>query len=448
MLTAKSRQVQTSFQNLTIDSGLRRTILALLMIVFFGLLLRIVHTHILYGPTYQDHYDDDFTEYRIAAWEIINGDYSFSNSVYLIRPPLFPLLAAALGPRSFRVIPINLIIGTLIIPLTYVLARQFQLPKWACLLAAAIVACDPTSIRYSGVLLAEPLANIFLAASFVSLIALSRAESRTKTVFFGMLAGCLIALSSLTRPAAYLLWIPMAGWIYFARRRSMYRALAVVAFAASAAIPIGLWKHHNLVHFGNSNFSTIGSYNLLYFRANYVLFWINGRQDYDDGFIRLARHVQDRLGFDSDKVDVHWHGRHRAATNDVEKALIAIALEIFLQYPLEYMLTIPVGLYHTLFEVTKWPRWVGFAWNIPLLLAAMYGTWFVLRARRWVDAIFLVLPCIYFVAGTLLVQVHWIDTRARVMVTPLLAIMAAYGIIHLLNRRRAASASPSPPAGS
>lgn len=63
-----------------------------------------------------------------------------------------------------------------------------------------------------------------------------------------------------------------------------------------------------------------------------------------------------------------------------------------------------------------------------------------IRQRRWVEGLFLLLPCAYFLAGTLLVQTSGIDTRARVMVTPLLAVMAAHGAVYWLNRRRAASA--------
>ena len=57
-------------------------------------------------------------------------------------------------------------------------------------------------------------------------------------------------------------------------------------------------------------------------------------------------------------------------------------------------------------------------------------------ARRWLDGLFLLLPCAYFVLGTLLVNTSAIDTRARVMLTPLLAVMAAQGVIWWLERRR------------
>ncbi len=123
-------------------------------------------------------------------------------------------------------------------------------------------------------------------------------------------------------------------------------------------------------------------------------------------------------------------------------------MEVFLEHPLEYVLTVPVGLYRVLLGANNWglPVWIGVAWNGALLASASFGLWWLLRNRRWAEALFLFLPCAYFVTGILIVQSSGIDTRGRVMVTPLLAIMAAYGIMRLVNRRRAASASPSPPA--
>lgn len=137
--------------------------------------------------------------------------------------------------------------------------------------------------------------------------------------------------------------------------------------------------------------------------------------------------------------------------------MTAVALEVFFAHPLEYVVTIPVGLYRFLLEVrpvlpvdSGWLPllWLGIAWNGLLLIAAAAGLLRILRQRRWAGAAFLTLPCAYFLFGTLLVQTSGIDTRARVMVTPLLAVMAAYGAWRILSPQKAASAAPSPPADS
>ena len=411
----------------------------LLMLILMGLLLRIGYAVSLYEPSLLNYYLDDYIEYRNAAEDILQGDLAFTNSLYLIRPPGFSLLVAALGLQPLLILAVNILLGTGIIPLTYILARQFDLSPKLGLLAAGIVAIDPTSIRYSSVLLAEPLANLLLTFGFVSLMALKRAGTRQQTVMWGLLAGGFIALSALTRPAAYLLWIPMALWIAFARQR--WRVLAVCSLVSLALLGTMLWKHHNATYLRNNSFSTIGTYNLLYYRAVSVLYQATG-QDKDSIYATLASRVEDRLGNEIPNITHHRRWHHRASPTAMESVMTEVALDVFREYPLYYLLTIPVGLYRTLFAVSDMPLWLGIGWNVALLLAAGYGLWQIARQRRWADALFLLLPCAYFLAGTLLVQTSGIDTRARVMVTPLLAVMVAYGAAYWLNQRRAASASP------
>ena len=158
----------------------------LLALVFVGLLLRVAYALAIYEPTLLSYHRGDYDLYRILAEEILRGDLTFKNSGYLMRPPLFPLLAAALGLQPLLIITVNILLATCIIPVTYLLAKQLDLSEKLSLLSALIVALDPTSVKYSGVLLAEPLANLLLALAFVTLAMLRRAESRASIV---MLSG-------------------------------------------------------------------------------------------------------------------------------------------------------------------------------------------------------------------------------------------------------------------
>ncbi len=226
-----------------------------------------------------------------------------------------------------------------------------------------------------------------------------------------------------------------------------WRVPAVAAMAAVGLVVVSLWSHHNGVYFNNPSFSSAGTFQLLYVRAASVLHQATG-EDIDDVYAELATRVEERLGNDVQDITQNWRHRHLASTQEQAAAMTDIAVEIFLLYPLHYILTIPIGLYRALFPVNWWPLWNAIVFNLAFLLTSAYGLAQMARARRFSDATFLFLPCLYFLAGTLLVATASFDTRARVMVTPLLAIMAAHGTMELLNRRRAASASPSPPAGS
>jgi len=422
---------------------------ALPAIILLGLALRIAYTAAIYGPSLNLDYPGDYWDYHIAAKQILAGDTAFTHRVFLLRPPLYPLVAAALEVNRPLLIMLNQLLAIMIIPLTHLLARQLRLPRELALLAALIVALDPTSIKYSGILLAEPLANLLLAAAFVALLALRRAETRPAALIWGLIAGALIALSALTRPAAYLLWIPLGLWIIGARWQTGLRGLAALALALPALLGMGLWQSHNARVFDNGAFTSLGAYNLLYYRAAATLHLAQGRADTLAVDLNLARRVEERLGNDADVITEDWtKQQHRASTGKVDAAMRDIALEVILRHPGPYALLTLLGLYQSLIEVTGSLSLIGALWNIALTLAGAVGVWRLLRRRRWVDALFLLLPCAYFIAGTVLVCTTCMDTRARVMITPLLAILAVFGVMRLLNRRKAASASPSPPADS
>ncbi len=411
-------------------------------IILLGLALRIAYTSSVYGTALDLDYPGDYWDYHIAAKQILRGDTAFTHRIFLVRPPLYPLVVAALDVHRPLLLMLNQLLAIMIIPLTHLLARQLRLPHSLALLAALLVALDPTSIKYSGILLAEPLANLLLAAAFAALLALKRAQSRSATFAWGLAAGGLIALSALTRPAAYLLWIPLAAWIIGARWRKGLRLLAALALAAPNLLGIGLWQNHNALTFGNGSYTSIGAFNLLYYRAAAALHLAQGRQDIGAVKVNLARRVEERLGNSADDIAEEWRDRHRAITSPVEAAMRGVALDVIARHPAEFALAALVGAHQSLIEVWGALTIPGAVWNIALLLAATFGLWALFRQRPWLEAMFLLLPSLYFVTGTVLVCTTCMDTRARVMITPLLAVMAAYGVMRLLNRRRAASASP------
>ena len=419
-----------------------RTLAAIFLI---GLALRIGYAIVIYEPSLVIYHGGDYALYRVGAEEILRGDLAFTNNLYLLRPPLFPLLIALLRLQPATILAVNILLSSLVIPLAFILARKLQMPERLALLAALIVALDPTSIKYAGVLVAEPLANCFLACAFVSAMALKNVETPKRIAALGLITGGLIALSSLARPASYLLWIPLAIWIAWARQR--WRLVAASTLVLAGLLGTGLWISHNAVTYGHWTFSTIGNYNLLYYRAASVLYQATGN-DIDDVYAELARRVEARLGNDTEHISARKRHEHYTRSPELQSAMTEVAIGVFRDHSLHYLLTIPPGLYRMLIPVSGLLLAPGLVWNLALAAGAAYGLWRLACEKRWDTLMFLALPTAYFLVGTILVQTSGIDTRARVMVTPLLAIMAAHGIMRMLNRRRAASASPSPPAGS
>lgn len=412
---------------------------ALLMIILLGISLRVGYALAIYEPSLLNYNVDDFVSYRNAADDILRGDLAFTNSLYMKRPPLYALLVAALQIQPMLVILANIALGTVIIPLAYKLARQFFLSREYALLAALIIAIDAASIRQSANLRADALASLLLAIAFVCLLKLQHADTATIAVW-GLLSGTLIILSAFTRPAAYLLWIPMSLWVVLARDGGG-RFLAILSLSAIPVFGIGIWQSHNAVYFHNPSFSTAGAFQLLYVRAASVLHQATD-QDLDAVYATLAARVELKLGNEVDGITANWRHRHLASSSKMQSAMTDVAVTVFLEHPLYYILTFPLGIFRALLKVTMWPPWLGIGWNAILLATSGFGLLKMAKERQVVDVLFLLLPCLYFLTGTLLVATASFDTRARVMVTPLLAIMAAHGLRHLLNRRRAASAGP------
>ena len=61
-----------------------------------GLILRIGYAMAIYEPSLVIYHGGDYELYRQGAEDILRGDLAFTNDLYLLRPPLFPLLIALL----------------------------------------------------------------------------------------------------------------------------------------------------------------------------------------------------------------------------------------------------------------------------------------------------------------------------------------------------------------
>ena len=414
----------------------------LLLITLLGLILRIGYAAAIYEPSLLPFKLDDFVLYRAGAEIILRGDLSFSNDLFLIRPLLYPLFVAGLGLQPLLIMAVNILLASAIIPLSYLLSRQLRMSKWLALLASFIVALDPTSIKYSGILVAEPLANLLLTSALLSLATARGAKGVLPILFLALMAGAFIALSALARPATYLFALPMALWLAFARRRR--RALAACALLIFGFGGAWLWMNHNAETHGHRTFpqsatsrcSIIARRPCFTRRAAWTLMrrrriW---RAGWNRGWAMIPKVSPPPSGMSTipalPVAERNDRSRHRRFSRSPAAILVYDSRR-----------TIPHADSGVGSSIVAWHRL-----NLGLLLGAAYGLSRIAHEKHWATAAFLALPCLYFIGGTLLVCTSCVDTRGRTMITPLLAIMAAYGIMHLLNRRRAASASLSRPA--
>ena len=95
----------------------------------------------------------------------------------------------ALGLNPLSLLIVYAIMGALIAPLTYLLAKQVGLTTTLAFFAGLIVAIDPASLRYSIFLSSEAPANLLVLVTMVALLAGTAADNRQKAIAWGGIAG-------------------------------------------------------------------------------------------------------------------------------------------------------------------------------------------------------------------------------------------------------------------
>jgi hypothetical protein len=437
------------------DNPTRRYRLSTMLLAIFALALalRIGYAVLNYTPDLARFQSGDYTLYRIGADEFAMH-LDFSNSIFLVRPPLFSLLIFGLihilNGSDTTVMVVNILFGALIAPVTFALVwhllpdRNYR-PETA-LLAALLLAIDPSSIAYSSYMAPEPLANLTLIVSVTALFAAVRyAQSGThrSAIQWAIVAGVALVMSMYSRPAAYLLWVALVVVLLAAFRHQLRAMLRVlIPYALISLLGVMLWTTHNGAVFGNPTFSTAGPYTLLYYRLASVE-RLATNQPIDAVYIDINRQIETRLGHtDLSKIDAGWQDHYLAATVPVQDAMTAVALEIIKAHPLLYIETLPIGFYRMFAYTQVFPLWTNVLevpWNFAMLTAALVGLWLAIRRRDWLLLIGIGLVGLYFTAGVLAVKSAGMDTRERSMLSPFLAVAAAYALWTLLGRLRKTS---------
>lgn len=380
--------------------------------------------------------EGDYTLYQLGA-EHIRAEGNFDNSLFLVRPPLFPLIVALLQDNHTAIIVLNSVFGALLAPLTMLLAFQLSLGQRVAWLAGLLVALDPVTVRYTAFLGPEALSFAGALGMLNALVALHNSDNRRESLVWGVAAAALLLLSAYTRPSIYLIWTGFSVWLLLTRWRY---AAAVVVFAALSYGGVALWSAHNAAQFGNRTFSTVGPYTMTYYRAVSVLRFGEGLST-DAAYTEINRRIKTDLGQDPATATPDDRHNYLAATPPVAEALTQTSLDIFVSYPLWYVATLGVGTVRFFYLLPHFPPYEHFlnplsylvpAWNAALLLLAGYGVWLAFRRRRWTFLVVTVFFGGYFTVGTLLVKSAGLSGRERTVIFPVIALAAAYALSHVI----------------
>ena len=417
----------------------------LLVLIIVGLLVRWT-TYYYYYQLYTDvgglHFSptaDEASTYEILARQILSG-HGLSHELFSYRPPLQPMLIALTYLVSGSTNPLIAVfvqsfISTGLAILTFIIAEELTMSKPAQFFSGLIVALDPASIIIGMTLMAETLANIFVAISMIFIIRLIRSRNMRDAAA----AGAAIALATLARPTSIYYWVPIVLIIPVLVPGLIRKITMLVIIFAIGVLP---WYVRNQIYHNVFIFSTVGNFDLLFYGAVSVKSRATG-QSPQELEAQFAYELDQRLNQGKSRDNYDYSSKWKFLVSDnpqVNSEISKMALEVFREHPMEYATTIFRPLIK-IFAITNYLKVLGpmsaleIVFNLSLYTLALLGI-----VRSWMsrNRIFLVvtlLPIIYFTAIPVLSRAgSGMDTRARTPFTFSLAILAAQSLYWLWKR--------------
>jgi 4-amino-4-deoxy-L-arabinose transferase-like glycosyltransferase len=195
----------------------------------------------------------------------------------LFRTPGYPLLLAIL-PDNLRLV---VAIQALFSAATCLVIGFFSHRQWgfkAGVIAEALLALDVPSIVVSASIMSDMLFQALLTVAVVlQLYAMRRAHHDAKTAYMIMIAALLLAVALIVRPIGVVL--PLFAVAPVLLISAMTRTGRLCLSVAAAAVPLlmmAVWMARNSSVGGIWTLSTVGVYNLYYYRSAGVLSYATG----------------------------------------------------------------------------------------------------------------------------------------------------------------------------
>ena len=358
------------------------------------------------------------------------------------RTPTYPVFLACLirigGDRLALFLSVQCLLGALTAGLTVVLAARWLRPAIS-LLAGLLVAVDPNSVMRCADLRTETLFTLLL----VSGACLAAWWPGRKSSWFA--TGLLWSLAALARPIGLWIWVPTAVVIGMCLVSWKDRALCLAAFLVGFLPLLGLWAARNYARTGCRFVSSISVGNLLLYRAAGVEAQIEGRQLKDVQRDYRARYGDLEYVEDPSRFQQSLAACKRAAIVKLCQSPVVLAEQNVLGWgkllfgpavrALGNSLSQSEPPSGTLAAPQRGPAGSSLnqsespsRWWAPLYSLALLAVTFlsVVGARRLKsESILLVVLILYFVA---LAGGPGSNSRFRVPVTPMLAVLAVAGL--------------------
>jgi 4-amino-4-deoxy-L-arabinose transferase-like glycosyltransferase len=353
----------------------------------------------------------------VFAQNIASGKgYTFPDGSFTAYWPvgtsaIYAALYYVFGLSFLPIVLFNLVIGTMIVWLTYAIANRY-LNKAVATVASLMVACWPILIQFTTILASE-LIFIFLILSAIFIWGAKPLKPLLRAIIWG----ALVCGATYVRPTALplILLLPLLDYLSGQKLRDCILQFSVATL--TAAILFAPWVYRNHLHFNQFVLvSANGGANL----------WMGNNPQSNGGYTELPE-----IAFENEVVRDQYFKQQ--------------AIDYILNNPLSYLtLTFKRAL------LTYKSETIGVVWNNALnkqlgnqslmllkavsslywwliLIAALIGIFYLYqrKALAWHHALFAV-SLFFFVFPLLTVG----QDRYHLPLNPFLAIFAAYGLLH------------------
>jgi len=189
----------------------------------------------------------------------LESDY-YRTPVY----PLFIALAESIGPEGFTIILLQIITSVATCYFTYRIAVELTQNIFIGNIAAFIVAIDMPSITLANLVLTETLFSFLLIVCFYFFINYLKEHKRSHLMYAGVFTGMVI----LCRPIAFFIPFLFSGFIIFKYRKNisvLFKQL--VLFCGFTLLIVSPWLIRNKIVYDHFFLSVIREHNILNYKA-------------------------------------------------------------------------------------------------------------------------------------------------------------------------------------
>lgn len=386
-------------------------------ILLVALLIRVVWACFI--PV--DPVSDSFL-YDAFAKSIASGNsYAFPNGDITVYWPvgtsaIYAVLYTLFGISYLPIVILNVLIGILIVWLSYAIAQRY-LGQKSAQITAILVACWPILIEFTTILASELVFILFvLAAIYVW------GTKKLNPFLRAIILGALVCAATYVRPTALPLLALLPALAWFAEGNIRACIISFCIATLTAALLFSPWVYRNYQHFGEFVLvSANGGVNL----------WMGNNANSNGGYTELPSiNVKNEVERD------HYFKREaiQFIKENPQAYLKLAALRAVMTYKAETIGIVWNG--HIEKNVEK-PKLLvlklisSLYWWLMLALASV-GIYKILKDRKLkLFHPLLMVPAFFFVFPILTVA----QDRYHLPINPFLAMFAAYAIQHFFEQR-------------